>query len=329
MSSDVRKYYVYAWYYVNSGDIFYIGKGSGNRYRVSKRENNDFNEIVKRCECESGILVDNLTDEEALEYERIAIDLAREKGYSLVNKFEGGSQPPNCAGRKVSAETKLKMSESMKSFYNKHPERKEEASKRFKEFLNTDKGKEFRKKSNEAKKSDEFRRKQSERCRAANNTPEYLTRHSQIIKKMWESEEYAEAHRGANNHRAQAVRQYDLDGNFINEFDTLTQATIKTGVNTSKICAVCKGRRKTAGGYRWAYANDKHQTSSRKNYVYTPANYKTSKPVIQYDLDGNVVSEYHSVNDVVRNNPNMNRSAIQQNLRNKSKTAYGYIWKFK
>lgn len=329
MKSNDRKYYVYAWYYVDTGDIFYIGKGSGNRYKTVKRENNKFNEIVSQYECSSGILMNNLTEKEALMYEEIAINVAKEKGYLLANKFKGGRQPPSCIGREVSEETKARMSKSMKSFYDKHPERKEKASKDFKKFLKTEKGKEFRRKSNEAKKTDEFRRKQSERSRAANNTPEYIERQSQIVKKMWESEEYAEAHRGANNHRAQSVKQYDLSGNFINEFDTLTQASIETGVNISKICAVCKGRRKTAGGYRWEYTNDKHQTCSRENYVYNPENYKTSKPILQFDLDGNFIREYHSSGEAARENPNMSQRGIQHNLYGKTKTAYGFTWKFK
>lgn len=329
-SDDTRKFYVYAWYYVDTGNIFYIGKGSGNRYKITKRENNRFNEILSNHECESRILIDNLTDDEALEYECIAIDIAKEKGYQLVNKFKGGKQPPNCKGRITSDETKEKMRNSMKAFYDKHPERKEKASKEFKEFLKTEKGKEFRRKSNEAKNNDEFRKLQSIRCKKANTTPEYLARQSQIVKKMWESEEYANAHRGANNHRSQAVNQYDLNGNFIARYDTLTEASQKTGADISKICAVCKGRRKTTGGYVWEYVNDKRQTCSRENYVYNPDNYKkTSKPVLQYDLNGNLLTEYCSINAASRANSNMHISGIQANLRGRTKTAYGYIWKFK
>jgi group I intron endonuclease len=35
---------------------------------------------------------------------------------------------------------------------------------------------------------------------------------------------------------------------------TLTEASKQTGASLSKVCAVCNGRRKTAGGYHWRYA---------------------------------------------------------------------------
>lgn len=47
------------------------------------------------------------------------------------------------------------------------------------------------------------------------------------------------------------VAQLDLDGNFINEFPSMEEAMRRTGVNSSKICAVCHGSRNHAGGYKW------------------------------------------------------------------------------
>jgi hypothetical protein len=265
--SKSKKYYVYIWYIEDTNEIFYIGKGSGYRYRTFWRENKRFVEIATHNTTISEVLVDNLTESEALEYERALIDYAIKNNYPLVNMQRGGLQPV-CAG---------------KNHGNKN------ASK------------------------DELKHRER----------------SQAIKELWAFEEYANAHRGANNSRSQGVRQFDLDGNFIKEYETLTEASNETGVTVTKICAVCKGRRKTSGGYVWKYSDDKHQTSSRKNYVYNPDNYKSSKPVLQLDKEGNLINEYYSINDVVRKNPKMKRYAIQQNLYGKSKSSYGFIWKFK
>lgn len=49
------------------------------------------------------------------------------------------------------------------------------------------------------------------------------------------------------------VHQYTLDGKFIKEFESGRQAGEKTYADRNNILAVCKGRRKTAGGYRWQY----------------------------------------------------------------------------
>lgn len=323
-----RKYYVYVWYIVDPFEIIYVGKGTGNRYKTRKRENSYFTKMIQTHDCDSMILLDGLTEEEAFSYEKAIISGWRNLPIRLTNIQDGGEQPPNAKGIKRSQSTKDKMSEAMIRFYENHPEVREKASRELKEFLNTDKGKEFQRKSIMARDNDDFRKAQSERCRRANRTPEYLERQSKIVKDMWKSEEYANAHRGANNHRSQGVKQYDLDGNFIQEYETITQASQSTGVDASKISLVCKGKRKTSGGYVWKYSNDKHIVLKRTN-TYDPSKDKMAKAVLQYDMDGNIIAEYYSINDASRKNPDMLRSAIQQNLRGKSKSAYGFVWKYK
>ena len=47
------------------------------------------------------------------------------------------------------------------------------------------------------------------------------------------------------------ILQFDTEGNFIKEWQSIKQAFLK--LHISKIGLVCKGRRKTAGGYIWKY----------------------------------------------------------------------------
>lgn len=49
------------------------------------------------------------------------------------------------------------------------------------------------------------------------------------------------------------VEQYDLYGNYIIEFSSARGASRVTGVDNSAITKVCKGKRKTAGGFIWKY----------------------------------------------------------------------------
>lgn len=51
------------------------------------------------------------------------------------------------------------------------------------------------------------------------------------------------------------VKQYDLQNNFIKEWESATAAAKALGINNSKICAVCRGQRKTTGGFKWKYAD--------------------------------------------------------------------------
>lgn len=52
------------------------------------------------------------------------------------------------------------------------------------------------------------------------------------------------------------ICQYDLSGNFIAEFETIVSASSKFNLYPSAIYAVCKGVRKTSGGFIWKYKID-------------------------------------------------------------------------
>lgn len=52
-----------------------------------------------------------------------------------------------------------------------------------------------------------------------------------------------------------AIYQCDLNGNIIKKHDTLRGAARDTGVSTGSICHVCKGRYKTAGGFKWRFVD--------------------------------------------------------------------------
>lgn len=56
---------------------------------------------------------------------------------------------------------------------------------------------------------------------------------------------------------AKSVIQYDKDWVFIAEYASLKEATETTGACVSSISNCCRGKRNYAGGYRWAYANNK------------------------------------------------------------------------
>jgi NUMOD4 motif len=53
---------------------------------------------------------------------------------------------------------------------------------------------------------------------------------------------------------SKAVDQLTKEGCFKANFDSVTEATIATGIDTSSIVQVCKGSAKIAGGFKWRYA---------------------------------------------------------------------------
>ena len=52
-----------------------------------------------------------------------------------------------------------------------------------------------------------------------------------------------------------AVSQYTKEGVYIASYDSSLEAQRKTGVHNSHIVLCCKGERKSAGGFKWAYKN--------------------------------------------------------------------------
>lgn len=95
---------------------------------------------------------------------------------------------------------------------------------------------------------------------------------------------------GQNGAEKSAVIQFDLDGNEIARFDSMAEASAKTGVPRYQIRHCCSGRQKTARGFGWQYADVDHIK-------------KICKPnlaVIQFDLDGNEVGRFKSLAEAQR-----------------------------
>jgi hypothetical protein len=51
------------------------------------------------------------------------------------------------------------------------------------------------------------------------------------------------------------ILMYDLDGNFIREFESKWQAHQILGIPNGNLCKVCYGKRKSAGGYVFKFKN--------------------------------------------------------------------------
>lgn len=81
------------------------------------------------------------------------------------------------------------------------------------------------------------------------------------------------------------VFQFDLKGNFLQGYDTPKIASEKTGVKVSKILRSCNGAYIRGGGFIWSFTET------------TPLIFKSPKrkPVIQYDINMNIIKEYDSV----------------------------------
>lgn len=61
----------------------------------------------------------------------------------------------------------------------------------------------------------------------------------------------------ANAKRKRIICMYGLDGKLIQKYGSLSEAADKNGINAGNISECCRGKRKTAGGFRWEQEDQK------------------------------------------------------------------------
>ena len=118
------------------------------------------------------------------------------------------------------------------------------------------------------------------------------------------------------------VIQYDLNGNPIKEYPSMTEAAIAMNGNTTTIGLCCNGRNQRAYDYMW-----------RRKGEPAPQPYKNrnKRPVIQLTLDGQLVREYSSLMEAseIFNGDKKKWTSIWDCCAGKAKTYKGFIWKYK
>lgn len=110
---ELHKYYVYGHYKPNSAIPFNIGKGCGRRATSKTGRNLHWRNTVNKNEYIVEIMYFGLTKEQALDIEKMLIakyGRADNKCGPLVNKTDGGDDPPSAKGRKASKSAKENMS---------------------------------------------------------------------------------------------------------------------------------------------------------------------------------------------------------------------------
>lgn len=123
--------------------------------------------------------------------------------------------------------------------------------------------------------------------------------------------------------RSRAVRQYNLQGEWLMSFESASEAARQTGAQQSKITDCCKGNRKTAGEYQWRYDDLDFDSLPP-----VPVPSCKKKKVAQYDLNNNLINVYESYAEAARA-VNGTSSAISRicSGANGLHTHKGFVWK--
>jgi len=136
------------------------------------------------------------------------------------------------------------------------------------------------------------------------------------------------------------VGQYDMQGNLISEFESMSEASRITGINNSVIAKVCDPkilRHKSAGGYVWKYIGENHV--AKQNRSKKPLSEETkqkirekhlqrAKKVLQYDFDNTLLKVFINVQEVF-DTLNYGKGIIKQACQGaRNHRAYNSIWRY-
>ena len=120
------------------------------------------------------------------------------------------------------------------------------------------------------------------------------------------------------------VIQYDLYGNELSRFMTVTEAAKAVDTSTTHISGACLGKYKTAMGFIWRYASNPLQE--------VPNTARSYKTIIQFDLNHNVIAEYLNGSEAAKAT-GFNRKCITnaclERQKGKNTTYKNFIWEYK
>ena len=81
-------FYIYEWFIVETSEVFYVGKGSGDRVKSLKSRSNLFIKIRNSFNCAYRLVYEGLDEEKAFELEAHQMLVRTLEGNHLVNKID-------------------------------------------------------------------------------------------------------------------------------------------------------------------------------------------------------------------------------------------------
>lgn len=122
------------------------------------------------------------------------------------------------------------------------------------------------------------------------------------------------------------VLQYDLNGNYIKTFNSVTELreSLKSTLNCKALKDTLRGKKLYYKGYQYRFIDD------NRPVLINLKEYKNkSIKVLQYDLNNNLLNIYDSYHQAAKAINKLNgQGNISDACNNKKLTAYGYKWKY-
>lgn len=124
----------------------------------------------------------------------------------------------------------------------------------------------------------------------------------------------------ASNTCQKRIDQYDMNGNFIKTWNSLTEASDFYQVTKSSISSCCRGKSKSCANYIWRFCGDSFNLYTNTQVV----------QVKQFSIDGKLLNVFKSIAEASRyllGNEN-GISGIVSCCKGKQHIAYGYVWRY-
>lgn len=242
----------------------YVGKGKGKRNLehfkpYSLKQNSHKNKTLLKYNCDTLILMSNLSEDDAFSEEKRLIELIGRKNIktgSLLNLTSGGQ---GVSGYIYSEEQLEKRSKNnigdKNNFYGK--KHKPDSFKKFKRPVNQiDKitgkvintfdslsiaAKETSSDENHIRDCCNGNRKTHNGFRWSDDSSDYINTRTTNTKK---------------SNKKRKISKLNLKNEFLEEFDSISEASRISGISKSNIIGCLKHRKRTAGGFIWIYNED-------------------------------------------------------------------------
>jgi hypothetical protein len=138
----------------------------------------------------------------------------------------------------------------------------------------------------------------------------------------------------SNRHTvAKPVYQYTIEGDFIKEFKSASQAALELNIHNTTISQCCRGERLSTGGFIWSRKKVDNFNNIEKIKIYHNRSLENNivtyvKNIYQFDLNGTLLNKYSSVKDASLAT-NISEQAIYKCLSKKNKISKRmYKWSY-
>jgi len=163
-----------------------------------------------------------------------------------------------------------------------------------------------------------------------NNEDEAYELEAQIVTKEWvdrnDTYNATLGGKGGWSHIRLPVLKYSKTGEFIEEFESVSQAAMMTkNAGRSEIAQSCKDKHRTSGGFHWRYKTEADipkiiEIGYRRN--------AKSKSILQYSETGKFIAEFPSIRNAAKMT-GANSTEIGRSARNGKTKSGGFYWRYK